>query len=192
MAILTSAQKKTLDALIAAKRKYDEREVEVAEAARLVRNENKAVIREAINDCVESGVPMRQIHMQGMGMGQVSQLTNFLLPPKAAGTRATILSLAQGLGQPVSLETVVREQKLPAVRSTGNNGLAWMEDGVECSVIWRSYTPDMGYISPFNYGKLSELGRKVVHAEQTYRCLFTEEERDGFLKESIVPERFTN
>lgn len=190
MAILTNAQKQGLDALVSAKRKYDEKEEEVAEAARLLRNENKAVIREAVNVCIELGVPMRQIHMQGMGMGQVSQLTNFLAPPKAAGTRATIQSLAQGMGQPVGLVPVVREQKMPAVRNTGNNGLGWMEDGVECHVIWRQLTPEYGYISEFEFAKLSELGKQIVTAERTFKCLFTKDERDAFIKDSVIPDRF--
>lgn len=103
MAILTTAQKKKLDTLAQGKAFYEAEVAKIKQELEIRRGENKAVVISLINECVAAGIPIRQIHMIGMGMAQANQMTNFMTT-KTGTQRERLLAMVDPSHRQVEIE----------------------------------------------------------------------------------------
>lgn len=188
MTIMTTAQARLLDSLTAAKAKYDSDEVALQKAVEAQRAINKEPIRAAIAQCVEAGIPFRQIHQRGLGMKQANQMTNFLSGPQG-DRRNNLLALVNNGTIPV-LTVEAAPETLPALR-WDNNAVWWMEDGTEKYVARQTINPLYGKVTTMKFGKLSDFGQKVVLGDKAIRCLIGDEDKQ-YMNDGIVPDRYND
>lgn len=127
MTKLSPAQTRLLEKLKSQKDGYEHwLEDAEAEFARL-KEEKKNPIRETVAQAIEDNIPVRQIHIKGLGYQQVGSMEKFLAP-KAESLSARLARVTQPVQPGEEVKTFVQASVPLRVRETDNENEWWITD----------------------------------------------------------------
>jgi hypothetical protein len=190
MAILSAENKARLARLTALKAQYDLDEERLQEAILSTRAKNKEPIREAVQECIKNGIPGRQIHINGLGLGQYSQMQAFLAE-RTVGTRNEELlgMLANGGNKPL-LGGVERKIVKVAVSQFGQGANFTDASGKRAEVSRRNYwKTGMYLISQMVWDNLTEEYKTIMLEDEAF-TLIGDDEIEAFENDGIAPDRW--
>jgi len=190
MALLTNEQKNILAQLQSAKLDYDAKTAALTEAAAQQKEENKGEIRNLVGVALAANIPMRQIHLNGLGLGQVKQMEAFLAPRIAGGVVGQLKAVLRAADEwNIANLVTPREPAVPKVRHEGNDAY-WMEEGVEQHAGILTINSKHGSISPFKFGKLSPVGQAAILGSTDKIILVGPDETGPYFADGTLPERY--
>lgn len=190
MTKLNHAQKDILDELQAAKLHYDKWEADALAQLAVLRNQAKEPIRKLVGRAVEAKVPIRQIHLTGLGLKQVAQLTTFL-DSSARSPKDAIVGMLNPEIAPAKGGGVVPAptEAAPKIKQDGIMA-SWEAEGGKRKQISRLIGPNFAYIVGEDWDeKLNDEERKMFLADEP-RTLIGDEEYAAF-EAGVEPDRWS-
>lgn len=189
MAILTPKGIAALHRITVTKQQFDLDEVEIKAAAEAALEKSKSAVRAAIEDGIEAGVPVRQIHTKGLGFAQVSQMKTFL--GKTNGTtKQDFLNLVRNGDQTPLLQLGKPAKAKVAVSQFGQGANFTDASGKRAEVSRRMYWKSgMFLISQMVWDGLTEEYKTIMLEDEAF-TLIGDDEIEAFENDQIVPDRW--
>lgn len=129
MTKLSPAQAQLLNKLKAQKQTYDEWLADSEREFARLKEEKKNTLRQTVAKAIEDNIPVRQIHLTGLGFTQVGSMEKFLAPKvETLSERLARVTQPVTPGENETVQTFVQAKPGLKVRETDNENEWWIAD----------------------------------------------------------------